>query len=63
MKVHVTDFIKAFEPKKSLDLDGLSMQLLKFISVEISTPLAHIFNLSLELGVFPEALIYLCVVG
>ena len=54
--VHVTDFIKAFEPKKSLDLDGLSMQLLKFISVEISTPLAHIFNLSLELGVFPEAL-------
>ena len=54
--VHVTDFIKAFEPKKSLDLDGLSMQLLKFISVEISTPLAHIFNLSLDNGIFPEAL-------
>ena len=54
--VHVADFIKAFEPKKSLDLDGLSMQLLKFISVEISTPLAHIFNLSLDTGTFPEAL-------
>ena len=54
--VHVVDFIKAFESKKSLDMDGMSMQLLKSIAVEISVPLAHVFNLSLKNGIFPEAL-------
>ena len=34
----------------------MSMQLLKFIANEISTPLAHIFNLSLDSGIFPAGL-------
>ena len=53
-----TDIIKAFEPKKSLDLDGISMELIKFVAHEISTgtPLAHIFNLSIGSGKFPSAL-------
>ena len=37
-------------------MDGMSMQLLKLIAVEISIPLAHVFNLSLKNGIFPEAL-------
>ena len=43
-------------PKKSVDLDGLSMELIKFVSNEISRPLAHIFNLSINSGKFPSAL-------
>ena len=54
--IHVVDFIKSFDPKKSKDLNGISMQLLKFIANEISTPLAHIFNLSLDSGIFPAGL-------
>ena len=54
--IHITDIIKAFEPKKSLDLDGISMELIKFVAHEISTPLAHIFNLSIDSGKFPSAL-------
>ena len=54
--LNVVDVLKAFEPKKSLDLDGLSMELLKFVAVEISRPLAHIFNLSINSGWFPSAL-------
>ena len=53
---HVADFIKSFDPKKSKDLNGISMQLLKFIAIEISSPLAHIFNLSLKSGIFPDSL-------
>ena len=54
--IHVSDFIKSFDPKKSKDFDGLSMFLLKNIATEISVPLAHIFNLSLETGTFPSKL-------
>ena len=53
---YVADFIKSFDPKKSKDLNGISMQLLKFIAIEISSPLAHIFNLSLKSGIFPDSL-------
>ena len=53
---NVIDVIKAFEPKKSKDCDGLSMELIKFVSNEISRPLAHIFNLSINCGKFPPAL-------
>ena len=54
--IHISDIIKAFEQKKSLDLDGISMELIKFVAHEISTPLAHIFNLSIDSGKFPSAL-------
>ena len=40
----------------STDIDGISMKLLKAVQIEISTPLAHIFNLSLKNGVFPSSL-------
>ena len=52
--INVIDILKAFEPKKSLDLDGLSMELLKFVASEISRPLAHIFNCSINSGRFPS---------
>ena len=52
--IHVIDLIKSFDNKSSLDLDGMSLKILKHVSYEICTPLAHIFNLSLESGIFPE---------
>ncbi len=42
--------------KSSLDLDGLSLKFIKFIALEISSPLAIIFNLSLSQGIFPDEL-------
>ena len=54
--VHFCDILKSFEPKKSQDIDGISIELLKFISTSISTPLSHIFNLSLSTGTFPNKL-------
>jgi len=56
--IHVSDIIKSFDNKASPDLDGLSLKLIKFIAIEISVPLSHIFNLSLDLGIFPEKLKY-----
>jgi hypothetical protein len=50
------DIINEFVPKKSLDIDGISMSLVKYISTAICVPLAHIFSLSLSQGVFPEFL-------
>jgi Reverse transcriptase (RNA-dependent DNA polymerase) len=52
----VISVIKSFESKSSSDIDGISIKLLKFIAVEISVPLSHIFNLSLSSGTFPEKL-------
>ena len=48
------DIIKSFDSKASPDIDGISLKLIKFIAYEISRPIAHIFNLSLEKGIFPE---------
>ena len=55
-QIHVMDIIKSFESKASLDIDGVSLKLIKFVAYEISCPLSHIFNLSLEKGIFPENL-------
>jgi hypothetical protein len=52
----VLNTIKCFDNKSSVDLDGLSLNFIKFIALEICTPLAHIFNLSLTQGIFPERL-------
>ena len=54
--VHFCDILKSFEPKKSQDIDGISIELLKFISTAISSPLSHIFNLSLSTVIFPSKL-------
>jgi Notch-like protein len=54
--VHLSDVLKFFPNKSSLDADGISLKLLKYVAIEVSTPLAHIFNLSLENGIFPARL-------
>jgi hypothetical protein len=56
--VHIIDIVKSFDSKSSVDIDGLSLKFLKSIIHEISVPLAHIFKLSLENGVFPDKLKY-----
>ncbi len=52
----MSDIIKSFPNKQSLDIDGISLKLLKFVRNEVSIPLAHIFNLSFESGIFPSKL-------
>jgi hypothetical protein len=52
--IHTT--IQNFTPKTSPDIDGISMSLLKKISVNIFVPLSHIFNLSIQQGIFPDKL-------
>jgi hypothetical protein len=54
--IHISDLIKSFPNKTSVDIDGISLKLLKFIKIEISTPLAYIFYLSLTNGSFPSKL-------
>ena len=44
------------DPKKSKDMDDISLDLLKSIDTSIAKPLAHIFNLSLKTGIFPNKL-------
>jgi hypothetical protein len=48
--------INNMEPKSSVDIDGLSTKLLKFIKFEIATPLVHLINLSFRTGLFPSKL-------
>jgi hypothetical protein len=54
--IHVHDIIKSFKNKSSVDIDGISLKLLKFVSVELSTPLAHVFDRSFSTGIFPSRL-------
>jgi hypothetical protein len=54
--VHVSDLIKFFPSKSSLDIDGISLKLLKFVRAEVCTPLGFIFDLSLTSGTFPNKL-------
>ena len=53
---HVVDIIGSLPLKSSTDLNGISMKLIKSVAYEISTPLSHIFQLSLEQGIFPNNL-------
>jgi hypothetical protein len=39
-----------------MDSEGISVKMLKNVAIEISTPLSHIFNLSLKKGIFPSKL-------
>jgi len=52
----IADILKSMDPKKSKDLDGISTHLLKFLNTTITVPLAHIFNLSLSKGIYPDRL-------
>jgi hypothetical protein len=53
---HICDIIKSLQTKNSCDIDGISTKLLQKIATELSRPLAHIFNLSLSSGKFPDRL-------
>jgi hypothetical protein len=55
-QAEIVEIIRSFISKNSSDLDGLSTKLLKFVALEISFPLCHIFNLSLNSGDFPSKL-------
>jgi hypothetical protein len=48
--------IKNLEPKSSVDIDGISNKMLKFLRFELATPLVHLFNLSINTGEFPKDL-------
>ena len=48
------NIVDQMEPKSSLDLNGISAKIIKFIRYEIATPLVHLFNLSIRTGKFPS---------
>lgn len=50
------DTIRSIKPKKTTDVNGISMFLLNIVADHIALPLSHIFNLSISSGVFPEGL-------
>jgi Notch-like protein len=50
----VIDVIKSMQGKNSTDCDNISMNLIKLVAYEIAVPLAHIFQLSIENGIFPD---------
>jgi len=54
--IYVIDIIKALPNKSSKDLNGVSLKLIKFVKYEVSVPLSHIFNISINTGIFPMAL-------
>jgi len=51
---HVKKIIRSLAPKFSSNGSVISTKMIKFLGEEISTPLAHIFNLSLRTGSFPK---------
>jgi len=55
-QTHICDIIKSLQSKNSMDIEGISTKLIKELAVEISIPLAHIFNISLSTGTFPNKL-------
>ena len=50
------DYICSIKPKKSCDVNGISMNLLNYVASPISKPLCHIFNQSTAFGIFPSNL-------
>ena len=55
-QAEVVNIIQGFQSKSSFDREGISMKLMKYVALEISHPLSHIFSLSLEQGIFPSKL-------
>ena len=52
----ILEITSNFKNKKSKGYDNLSMSIVKFIIPTILQPLKHIFNMSLETGIFPDYL-------
>jgi hypothetical protein len=55
-QAEIVSIIRAMQSKSSTDLEGIPMKILKLVALEISFPLAHICNLSLVSGIFPNAM-------
>jgi hypothetical protein len=53
---HVLKTINKLKSKNSSDIQGVTSKMIKFVGCEISSPLSHIFNLSLSSGLFPNKL-------
>ena len=50
----LVEVIKSLKSKTTRGIYNLSSTLVKFIAMEISIPLTHIFNLSIKHGIFPS---------
>ena len=48
--------IEGMQSKVSMDASGINTKMLKYLKMEIAKPLAHIFSLSVNTGVFPSKL-------
>lgn len=48
--------IRSLKNKKSFGYDGISTNVIKFVSIIIADPLSHIINASISAGVFPNSL-------
>ena len=55
-EVTVISIIDNMEAKTSVDSSGINMKMIKFLRYELAKPLAHLFNLSLNSGIFPSKL-------
>jgi len=53
---YIVKITNALAGKNSLDIFGTSTKMVKFIIKQIAKPLSHIFNLSLQNGIFPDKL-------
>ena len=51
---NIIETINSFEKKTSKDINDISVNFLNGHGYEISIPLCHIFNLSVEHGIFPD---------
>jgi hypothetical protein len=54
-QLDIIETLKSFDPKKSVDMDDISLNLIKYVDTAIALPLAHIFNLSFSTGTFPDS--------
>jgi hypothetical protein len=45
-QLDIIETLKSFDPKKSVDMDDISLHLIKYVDTAIALPLAHIFNVS-----------------
>ena len=50
----IINIVEGFENKTSVDINGISGKFLKRVIYPLAKPLEHIFNLSVEKGIFPE---------
>jgi hypothetical protein len=52
----IIEVIQSLEPKKSIDVNGLSMFFVSKFALTLSVPLKHIISTSFNSGIFPEQL-------